>query len=259
MNSIDMPNPEVTGGAISLVDTENCTISDNLISNNLMPDGKGAGIYLGPGAQANVFNNDMINNQAMGGQSDGGGLYTESQGGYIYNNRFVRNMAGRNGGGIYLKGSTPPVNGTSFVQNAAIGNGGGAYLDAVDETGGFTNCVFHRNRAITNGGGIQISAGAPRFIHHSLTQHQAGNVALLMIPEDPSYFGGGVSFADGSPTMINNVFSLNIPLQIKESPSSTQSPYLESNFFDSTSPFYYSDPQSTILDLAAINAMGLSN
>ncbi|GGG91284.1 hypothetical protein GCM10011416_04860 [Polaribacter pacificus] len=102
----------------------------------------------------------------------GGGLFNENSSPAIANSTFSRNKSEHSGGGIHNKGGSPSITNVVFSENIAV-TGGGLFSDG-STSQKISNSFFTKNSAISSG--------------------------------STTSYGGGLTFAGSTPTIINNVF-----------------------------------------------------
>jgi predicted outer membrane repeat protein len=169
--------------------------------------GIGGGIFLGASTPMTMTNTQILNNQAMQGNSpagQGGGIFTfdpaaadvEIQG------SISGNQAAGDGGGIYAGGGIN-INALTVISNNTAGaDGGGLWYNGYDETTTITKCTFTGNTATGNGGAIEVDTSNTG---NDLTlgfSRLAGNGASS---------GSNLYNAAGTVTATNNWWGTNLP------------------------------------------------
>lgn len=117
------------------------------------PDRIGGGI-LNEG-DLSLTNSSVRDNAVAGGESLGGGLYSDSSKTIsIFSTDFTGNTAAR-GGGIYVKEGEVFLTGSTIAGNVAEKQGGGIRHDGGERLQLRQNCVVRDNRAVI-GGGVSV-------------------------------------------------------------------------------------------------------
>ncbi|MDZ4770841.1 MAG: choice-of-anchor Q domain-containing protein, partial [Chloroflexota bacterium] len=95
-------NSASTGGAIAVRGSTGSTLVGVTLDTNTAQ--RGGGLFVGNASIA-VANSQIINNDALGGASQGGGVYVEDGGSLSIETTLIRNnLAGQSGGAIYSEG-----------------------------------------------------------------------------------------------------------------------------------------------------------
>ncbi|MAE71408.1 MAG: hypothetical protein CME06_13190 [Gemmatimonadetes bacterium] len=187
------------GGGVFCLDSSP-TIRGNVVAGNFC-EHVGGGILCFEGSSPNITGNvisDNISNMNAGGIHCGG-WYT-SPAPRIHGNRITGNAAPNgSGGGISCADCSPVISRNTISGNSAkFGGGISCYEASPDLTGN----VISENSAVYNGGGIRCTLFSSPTI--------SGNVIASNVCD--GFFGGlggGMDCADGSPSIVNNIFAGN--------------------------------------------------
>ncbi|MCK4694602.1 MAG: right-handed parallel beta-helix repeat-containing protein, partial [Candidatus Cloacimonetes bacterium] len=132
----------------------NCFIANPIISNNIIDNNSGQGIYCS-GSWSTIFHSMVIENNTISNNvsSYGSGISLNFSNPFILNNSIVNNYAEFNGGGINCyQDSDPFIINNDISNNSARISGGGLYCSASDPF--VINNLFYDNYSIQSGGGI---------------------------------------------------------------------------------------------------------
>jgi hypothetical protein len=182
------------------------TLDKCTISNNVLSDGQGGGIYIGQGASVTIRRCRILNNAALGSSSlnQGGGIYNESRETVtILDTTIQGNIAAYSGGGIFYNptnDSTGQMNlnrvtvrqNKAPVQGAGIFNYGRMYL---------TNVTVSGNESVSNnnqeGGGIYHQGILLMITNSTIAENKARN-------------GGGIYRSSGDVILENTILANNV-------------------------------------------------
>jgi hypothetical protein len=137
------------------------TLSDMVVSANTATGAGGAGIDTDAGGTLDVVNSTISGNMATGGNSRGGGIYTENESGTVATIRsstISGNQATKWGGGVYFDyGTQATVEDSTIYNNTSVTTAGGGLYDfgAYNGDPGLTvtgSTITHNTAA--RGGGI---------------------------------------------------------------------------------------------------------
>jgi Bacterial Ig-like domain/FG-GAP-like repeat len=202
-----------TIGAGLLIDNENVSLNDVVVSNNktLLNTGSGAGgggIFLSIGGQLSLVNSRVSGNVATG---SGGGIYADTGAtvnlldstvsGNISSGVAAAKYSG-SGGGIYMYNSgTLNVIRSTISGNSALGTGtafsgfgGGIYMFGTLNAFNITNSTISGNKSNLIGGGVTLrsSTGTASFTNTTITNNTSS---------DPTLGGGGIGVTGTTGTL----------------------------------------------------------
>ena len=193
------------GGAV-YIKSNYATITECTFENNYAPSSGGA-IRLEGGNGHTISNNVFIGNEANGNL--GGAINALGHNIKITNNRFTRNIAGRDGGAISIEGSKVAEIGTGniisdniFESNQAAGSKEGSYGGAISIAG--QNCKiinnnFTNNHANTLGGAIRWNGATSN----------SGTISENNFEGNDAQSGGAIYVAGSGITISKNKFNEN--------------------------------------------------
>jgi predicted outer membrane repeat protein len=226
-------------------------IVSNTFSNNIATT-SGGGAYFSFASPV-IMQNLFMANQALGSNTNGGGLFINNSTSSVIENRFNINSASNggglhiagaaavsmvnnifsessatNGGGLYLaSGANVTLMGGSFMLNSAATNGGGLYSTTASPS--VSGASFVANSAGTSGGGAYLTGNTPNLQNCTFTSNSAGagggglfanNLAAGAVIANNTVqgnfaqnAGGGLTVSTGSPLIANNTLVENYALQ----------------------------------------------
>ncbi len=177
----------VTRGAAIYLYRGLAHIMDNLISHNsTYSNGGGIYLYSSYGAEEGfvVSGNTIIYNTTTTTYGGGGGIYVGGGDVTLTNNVITNNQnlgSQSQGGGVWFSQSKPNFIQGNFVASNESGFGGGLYYDLVSMMGISTDNVIENNTAVNEGGGVYFSplSAAEKFTfrHNSLHNNMANGSA----------------------------------------------------------------------------------
>lgn len=208
------PRPTVSfmNGETSYVMLEGFTIRNGLgsraihieassptISNNIIKDSTGGGIFCGNGCSSLITGNVIESNAS---DNVGGGIECYLSSPLIENNILSANKAD-SGAGIFAWFSSPSILNNTITKNEITnrsGSGGGIGLDHFSIATVKHN-IIRGNRAGNTGGGIYIDSSSPLIDSNIIVENEAAA-------------GGGVYlFLNSSPDIVNNIIAGNTASQ----------------------------------------------
>lgn len=200
------------GGGIYCYSTSSPTISNNIITSNIVNNYFGGGIYCGTSSTATISNNIIKSNSAFGG----GGIYCSSSSPLISNNIISNNIADNYGGGIRCETSTPTISNNIIIGNGSGSWGGGIYCSNFSSATILNNTISSNNA--TTGGGIYCYSSAT-ITNNNISGNAGGGIYCYIssatianntITGNCASNGGGICCAASSyPTISNNIVAFN--------------------------------------------------
>ncbi|MCB0219299.1 MAG: hypothetical protein KDH09_06345, partial [Chrysiogenetes bacterium] len=184
------------GGAIYLGQQHILNLTDVAVTNSVVEDGYGGGIFVYHGelhlTDSMIIGNDALDNAEYG---YGGGI-----GGYgtiaLTNSEVSDNYADDSGGGIYLSsstGGTVMLTGAMVLSNSSDSSGGGLYVNTTGTTM-LSGTVINSNYANSNGGGIySVVLGSLDISDSSISHNESVGT------------GGGLHLIGSAPTSLVSV------------------------------------------------------
>ena len=150
-----------------------------VVCEGVMTTGCGGGILVVE-AEALIYKNKILNNQANDGEGLGGGVHLEKASGTIVRNNLFQGNQARLGGGLNLYGSasTPPKieDNNQFIRNSAAFGGAIGFTEQTNPT--IQDNLFDNNSEQSFGGSI-YGAG-PAAIARNLFQNHLGRSVVFL-------------------------------------------------------------------------------
>lgn len=210
------------GGGISNL-AGNTTITSSTVTGNTSY-ADGAGIYAGLDGTVTVTNSTISNNEILGINYLGGGIYSGNGGVTITGSTLTGNTSTGVGGAIYSKGGPVSITGNSSLTfNVAAFSGGALYKDTGSLT--VTDSVIDDNTATDeDGGGIKSLGGTVTITRSSLQRNIASGVGgglfnsggavnirdSVIAGNNADLSGGGLSSSLGPVTLTNSTITNNV-------------------------------------------------
>ena len=205
------------GGGIliesSLVSGSVVTISNCVIANNEGDSGGGVAVdSIGSSSSVSIQASLIIDNAALGGSQDGGGVANIGGNAVsITNTLILNNSANDDGGGVYSDtGGTLTITDSSIIDNDAGDDGGGVKIISFDELE-TTSATFTRTRISGNtnvggndGGGIMMD-GDPTDIATSTLAITDSTITDNFSDDD----GGGIFVTQATATITGSTIDSN--------------------------------------------------
>ena len=193
------------GGAV-YIKSSYSTITSNSFENNYAPSSGGA-IRLEGGNGHSISNNIFIGNKAE--NSLGGAINALGHNIKIFDNTFIRNVAGRDGGAISIEGTKVEEVGTGnvisnnvFESNRASGSHEGSKGGAISIAG--KNCEVSNNNFTNNH--ADTLGGAIRWNGEIAT---AGKLTGNRFESNDAQSGGAIYVSNNGLTVSKNIFNNN--------------------------------------------------
>lgn len=225
-------NETLHSGAVVLLGNTDVDVFGNYMTGN-ETELNGAGIVIGIGNAASIFDNEFSGNEAIEG---GGALYC--YGGtsppyptsHIFGNVFTQNDGVINGGGVYLnQNCSIDVYQNVFESNKATGGSGSALGGALliqDSSARVYNNLFVANQG-TKGGALAVKGASTSAVIANNTFYS--NTAVTT--------ASAIYLTDSTPLVINNLitFGMNGPMLFAESSGFTIADILYNDLYGNVS------------------------
>ncbi len=186
IGSVD-PLGLLSGGGIYCQNSEP-TIIGNVITQNVVTEGYGGGIFICKQSSPLVTHNMIHDNQAF---ECGGGIYERGSSSIFVNNVIFQNQCGESGGGISSTRTSFSIITNNTIWKNTAGTGGGIVIGRNSQSM-ITNTIVWNNYAPD---GRQISVGVfgyPSIVTLSYSNIQGGAASISVKPDSTLNMGAGM-------------------------------------------------------------------